>query len=150
MLNQQLFFYRFPSAREESVRRISALMARIRKENPGLLLVMSPLPSYELTGASPLDPTLLQTLDRLPVPYAEGVRQEQTLYDRLRELTLEHGWAFVDNLSSLRKYEGTDRLYNDFDYHLTPAASAIIGRAQAAVVLETMPRRRPRSCETCE
>ena len=50
MLNQQLFFQHFPSAREESIRRMRELMILIRRENPGITLVMSPIPSYELAG----------------------------------------------------------------------------------------------------
>jgi hypothetical protein len=111
-------------------------MDLIRSENPGLVLVMSPLPSYELTGEQPVDSALLQTLTRLPVSYQEGVSQEGALYDRLRQLSGERGWIFVDNLAALKTYGGPERLYNNFDYHLLPVASAIVGRAQAAALLE--------------
>ncbi|PYQ10589.1 MAG: hypothetical protein DMH00_10670, partial [Acidobacteria bacterium] len=46
-----------------------------------------------------------------------------------------HGWLFVDNLAPLRAYQGPERLYNSFDYHLRPAASAIIGTSEAEAVL---------------
>jgi hypothetical protein len=138
MLNQQLFFHRFPRAEEESVARMQALMRLIRSENPGLILVMSPLPSYELTGERPVDSALLKTLERLPVTYEEGVRQEGGLYERLRGLAAAEGWVFVDNLAALKAYHGSGRLYNDFDYHLLPVASELVGRAQAAALLRPL------------
>ncbi len=140
ILNQQLFFHRFPSAQEESLRRIRALMALVRSENPGMLLVMSPLPSYELTGEQPVDEALLRTLKRLPITYQEGVSQERALYERLRVLAAEEQWVFVDNLAALQAYHGPERLYNNFDYHLLPVASSLVGRAQAAAILDTLRR----------
>jgi hypothetical protein len=139
MLNQQLFFHRFPSGVGESIRRLRALLAMIRKENPGLTLVMSPLPSYQLVGAQPVDSALLRTLKRLPITYEEGLRQERALYEQLRQLALEQGWIFVDNLKALQAYRGDQRLYNNFDYHLLPPASKIIGSAQAAALLHRKP-----------
>jgi hypothetical protein len=106
ILNQQLFFYHFPGSQEESLARVEALMKLIRSENPGLLLVMSPLPSYELTGEQPVDQALIRTLKRLPISYEEGVKQEGALYERLRELAAEQGWIFVDNLAALKAYRG--------------------------------------------
>lgn len=138
ILNQQLFFYHFPGSQEESLKRVKALMKLARSENPGLLLVMSPLPSYELTGEQPVDAALTATLRRLPLTYEEGVQQEEMLYERLRDLATEQGWLFVDNLAALKAYRGPDRLYNDFDYHLLPPASAIIGRAQAVALLASL------------
>jgi hypothetical protein len=138
MLNQQLFFYHFAPSREESLRRIRALMALIRTENPGLLLVMSPLPSYELVARQPLDSALLRTLGRVPVTYEYGRRQEGELYEDLRALAAEQGWLFVDNLAALQGYRGSERLYNGFDYHLLPSASALVGRAQAAALADTL------------
>lgn len=138
MLNQQLFFHYFPSSQEESVRRVEALMKLIRSENPELLLVMSPLPSYELTEEQPVDSALLRTLARLPISRLEGVRQEGALYQRLRDLSTEQGWVFVDNLAALKAYHGPKRLYNDFDYHLLPVASTLIGKAQAAAIFDAI------------
>lgn len=140
MLNQQLFFHRFPSSQDESVRRVHALMTMIRSENPGLLLVMSPLPSYQLTGEQPVDSALVRTLERLPITYEAGVRQEKALYEQLRTLAGELGWVFVDNLAALQAYHGGQRLYNNFDYHLLPTASAIIGRVEATALLDTLRR----------
>ena len=142
MLNQQLFFHHFPTGQAESLRRVSALMAMIRSENPGMLLVMSPLPSYELTAGEPVDEALLRVHHRMPVSYVEGVHQEQALYEGVRGLALKHGWIFVDNLAALRAYRGPERLYNDHDYHLLPAASELVGRAQAMVLLDSLNRRR--------
>ncbi|HEY3219885.1 MAG TPA: hypothetical protein VGJ80_04070 [Gemmatimonadales bacterium] len=142
MLNQQLFFYRFPESRAESMRRVRALLQLIRRENPGLVLLLSPLPSYELVQQQPVDSALFRALARLPVTYEGGLREERALYDTLQALARDTGWLFVDNLRALQAYKGSDRLYNNFDYHLLPPASEIIGRAQAAVLLQG--RARPR------
>ena len=104
---------------------------------------LSPLPSYQLVQEKPVDQALLSTLSRLPITYEEGVQEERALYDTLAVLAEETGWLFVDNLRSLQAYRGRERLYNDFDYHLLPVASAIIGAEQAAVVsssLESLPK----------
>lgn len=138
MLNQQLFFYRFPPSKAESLRRMKALLQLIRKENPGLILVMSPLPSYELVGEEPVDSALTATLSRIPVTRAAGMQEEGELYGKLRELATEEQWLFVDNLAALRAYKGTGRLYNNYDYHLMPEASVLIGKAQAAVIADTL------------
>jgi len=143
MLNQQLFFQRFPGSPEESMRRVRALLSLARKENPDLILVLSPLPSYQLTGEQPVDSILIRTLGRLPISYDEGVRQEAALYERLRGIAAAEGWEFVDNLTALRAYRGTERLFNTFDYHLTPVASAIVGRLEAALLLDTLRQRVP-------
>ena len=143
MLNQQLFFHRFPESRAESIRRVRALLVLIRRENPGLVVMLSPLPSYQLLQQQPVDEALLRTLARLPITYEEGLREERALYDTLQVLAHETGWLFVDNLRALQAYKGPDRLYNNFDYHLLPAASAIIGRAQADALLQE--RRRARA-----
>jgi len=89
-----------------------------------------------------VDDALLRTLARLPITYEGGVQEERALYDSLRVLAREGGWLFVDNLRALRAYKGPDRLYNNFDYHLLPAASEIIGRAQAQALLQRAPTRR--------
>ena len=131
MLNQQLFFHRFPDSRAESIRRVRALLQLIRLENPGMVLLLSPLPSYELAQQQPVDSALLRTIARLPITYEGGLREERALYDSLRVLAQETGWLFADNLRPLQAYKGPDRLYNSFDYHLLPPASDIIGREQA-------------------
>lgn len=131
MLNQQLFFHRFPAGRAEAVRRVAALLALVRREQPGLVLMLSPLPSYQLVGEQPVDSALQRTIGRLPLTYEGGVREERALYDTLRVLAREAGWVFADNLAALQAYRGPERLYNAFDYHLLPVASAIIGRTQA-------------------
>jgi len=135
MLNQQLFFQHFPGAQEESIRRMRALLTMIRRENPGLTLVMSPIPSYELVGARPVDATLQRTLARLSITLEAGQRQEGGLYERLRQLASEQQWIFVDNLAALQSYKGSGRLYNNFDYHLLPNASALVGQAEAEALL---------------
>ncbi len=142
-LNQQIFFYRFPGAREESIRRVRALLELARRENPNTVLILSALPSYELIQQRPVDAALSRTLERLPVTYESGVREEHQLYDTLRQIAGEEGWLFVDNLTALRGYRGSERLYNNFDYHLLPTASTIIGNAQAAVILRYL--RAPRT-----
>ena len=135
ILNQQLFFHHFPDSRAEAVRRVRALLELVRRENPALVLVLSPLPSYQLVQQQPVDQALLRTLTRLPITYDGGVKDERALYDTLRVLAEETGWLFVDNLRALQAYDGPERLYNDFDYHLLPVASELIGRAQAEVLL---------------
>lgn len=142
MLNQQLFFHRFPASRAESLRRIEALLTLIRRENPGLVLLLSPLPSYELVQEQPVDSALLRAIARLPLTYQGGVQEERALYDTLRVLARETGWVFVDNLRPLQAYKGPQRLYNNFDYHLQPPASEVIGRAQADALLRARPRAR--------
>jgi hypothetical protein len=135
MLNQQLFFHHFPGALPESMRRVEALMTMIRQENPDMILVMSPIPSYELVGEQPVDSALTRVLARLPVTKEEGVEQEGGLYRQLESLALAKGWLFVDNLKTLRELPVQGRLYNDFDYHLLPPASAAIGAAEARALL---------------
>lgn len=138
MLNQQLFFQHFPASQDESLRRMRALMEMIRRENPDLLLVLSPLPSYELVGEQPIDTALVHVLGRLPVTLEEGRQQELQLYRRLEALAGAESWIFVDNLAALQVHSGPERLFNDFDYHLLPAASALIGEAQAAALFDTL------------
>jgi len=148
ILNQQLFFHHFPGGREESLRRMETLMKLIRAENPGLVMVMSPLPSYELTGETPVDSILLRILKRLPITYEGGVAEERSLYERLRRLAAEQEWVFVDNLAALQAYRGKERLYNDFDYHFLPVASDLIGRAQAAALADRLRKTAPPEAPT--
>lgn len=138
MLNQQLFFHHFPGSKEESVERIRFLLRTIRVNHPGVRLYLSPIPSYELVRQQPVDTALLKVVSRLPVSYAQGVREEGELYERLRGMAQENGWTFVDPLPALRSYTGQKRLYNDFDYHLLPVGSEIVGRAQAQVIMESL------------
>ena len=134
MLNQQLFFYRFPGSREASIQRLRSLLELVRSENPGALLVFSALPSYQLVGEQPVDSALLAVLENLPINYEDGVREEAELYEITRSLAEQTGWLFVDNLRALRAYEGPERLYNAFDYHFLPVASELIGKAQAEAI----------------
>ena len=138
MLNQQLFFEAFPGSLDESVRRLEFLLEWIREEHPDVILLMSPIPSYQLVGQRPIDSVFLEVLERLPVTYAAGVTEETELYERLRNLSVAHGWLFADNLSLLRAFYGPERLYSDADYHILPVASEIIGRNQAAVLNSVM------------
>lgn len=143
ILNQQLFFYRFPGSDDESIRRVRALMDLIREEHPGMLLVMSPIPSYQLVQETPVDQAFQDVLDNLPVTYEDGVRAEQELFDRLKTEAEAAGWLFVDNLAPLHAYQGPERLYNDFDYHVTLKANEVIGRNEALAIkgwLETQGR----------
>lgn len=133
-LNQQLFFHYFPDAEAESLNRVSALLRIAREQNPNTLLVLSPIPSYELVGESPVDSSLVRTLARLPVDRLDGMTQEGRLYETLRGISDTSGWVFVDNLKALRAVRGAQRLFNDFDYHITPPASRAIGKAEAEVV----------------
>lgn len=134
MLNQQLYFHYFPEGHGESLRRVQALLELVHRENPGLVILLSPLPSYQLAQQQPVDSALLRVLARLPLTYDGGVREEQALYDTLRVLAGKTGWLFADNLAALRAYRGSERLYNGFDYHLLPVASALVGRTEAEVL----------------
>ena len=138
MLNQQLFFHHFPGSKEEGVRRVKALLEMIRRQHPQLLLVLSPVPSYELVHQEPGNEALLEVLAKLPISYDAGVAEEGALYETLRTQAVETGWLFVDNLRALRQYQGKEPLYNHVDYHIEPVASEIIGRAQAADILRNV------------
>ena len=144
MLNQQLFFYRFPGSREESLRRVKALLELIRQQNPNRVLVMSPVPSYQLVNRPPVDSAFLEVIGKLPITHESGVAEEAELYETLKRMALEHGWVFVDNLPRLREYQGEELLYNRADYHIEPVASEIIGKAQAReIVNHVRSSRRP-------
>jgi hypothetical protein len=135
MLNQQLFFHHFSGSREESLRRVKALLELIRQQNPNRLLVMSPIPSYQLVNRMPVDSALLEVIGRLPITYESGVAEEFELYQALKSMALERGWLFVDNLPLLREHQGTERFYNRTDYHIEPVVSEIIGTAQARAIV---------------
>ncbi|MFN0097654.1 MAG: hypothetical protein ACKVS7_03190 [Gemmatimonadaceae bacterium] len=134
MLNQQLFFHRFPGSRDESIRRMRALLAYVKQREPGRLLAVSPIPSYRMVDQSKSDSTFAAVLGRLPVTAEAGIAEERALYEALRTAAAAEGWAFVDNLPLLQAAAPTPALFNTFDYHIEPVASAIIGRAQAAVL----------------
>lgn len=134
LFNQQLFFHRFPGSAEESLKRVRALMRLIRERHPGLKLVMSPIPSYQLAHGGEADPAFEGVLSRLPLSGEESARMEREMYEALRQAADETGWLFVDTLAALENYRGSERLYNDFDYHITSPASALIGAAQAEVL----------------
>lgn len=134
MLNQQLFFHHFPGSQAESLNRVRALLELVRREQPELLLVLSPLPSYQLAQEQPVDSALLKVFERMPFSYRESVAREHELYESLRRLAAETGWLFVDNLTPLRQHRGSERLFNNNDYHLLPVASRIVGTAQAEVI----------------
>lgn len=138
MLNQQLYFHHFPSAMDESVHRVRAVMAMARAENPDVLLLLSPIPSYQLVGESPVDAPLIRAYDRLPITLEHAIDVERALYDSTRAIASEEGWLFVDNLAALRAYTGSERLYNGFDYHLERVASTVIGVAQRDVLLPAL------------
>jgi len=134
MLNQQLFLHRFAGSEDESIRRIRTLMELIRERYPEMLLVMSPIPSYNLVQEQPVDPEFLRVLEDLPITYESGVTTEARLFERLRTEAEAAGWMFIDNLTPLASYPGPERLYNDFDYHITLLANDIIGRNEAAAI----------------
>jgi hypothetical protein len=134
MLNQQLFFHHFAGSRDESLRRVRALLEMIRRDHPGRLLVLSPLPSYQLVARERVDSAMLRVLTRLPVTNESGIALENGLYENLRTFAAETGWLFVDVLGPLRAYEGSAPLYNGYDYHVLPPASRIIGETQARAI----------------
>lgn len=136
MLNQQLFFHHFRGSREESLRRVKALLELVRQQNPNRLLVMSPIPSYQLVNRTPVDPAFLEVIGALPITYESGVAEEFELYQALKGMALDGGWVFVDNLPLLREYRGTELFYNRTDYHIEPVVSEIIGKAQARAIAD--------------
>ncbi|MEX0618814.1 MAG: hypothetical protein WDZ76_01310 [Pseudohongiellaceae bacterium] len=148
ILNQQLFFEYFPGSRDESLRRVAALMSAIRERHPDLMLIMSPIPSYQAAYTQPVDPAFLSVLDQLSLNHEEGMRKEEVLHERLRAEARGAGWLFVDNMAALQAYDGHARLYNDFDYHITPAAGEVIGRGQAAVIAAAIRRARDSATDT--
>jgi hypothetical protein len=138
MLNQQLFFHHFPGTREESLARVKALLEIIRTRHPDVMLLLSPIPSYQAVVPEESDSGMRYVLDRLPITYKGGVAEEELLYRKLEPLARDAGWVFVDNLSSLRAVADHSALYNHFDFHIEPTASAIIGRAQASAIARTL------------
>ena len=140
MLNQQLFFHHFPNATQEGLDRVEAVLQLIRERHPDLVLVLSPIPSYQVVHPTPVDQALERVTSRLPMSYSDGVRQEEDLYRDLADAARRTGWLFVDNLGPLRAYDGDAPLYNDFDYHILPVASAIIARAQVDAIASTLER----------
>ena len=96
--------------------------------------MVSPIPSYQLVYADLESSPLHNTLSRLPLSYQEGVLQESDLYDALRQEAVGSGWVFVETLELLRLAADSVALYNDFDYHIEPAASELIGSAQAEAI----------------
>jgi hypothetical protein len=148
ILNQQLFFHHFPGSREESLRRVKALLELVRQQNPNRLLVMSPVPSYQLVNRMPVDSALLEVIGRLPMTYESGVAEELELYESLKRMALESGWVFVDNLPRLREYQGTELFYNRTDYHIEPVVSEIIGKAQAREIVNHV--RSSRRCQQAQ
>ena len=133
-LNQQIFFHHFPGSEREGQRRLDALLARVRVERPGMTLVMSPIPSYQLVLGKPTDSVLTRAIGRLPMTFEDGVALEERLYQELRASATVAGWIFVDNLAALRDAGDPATLYNHFDYHIEPRASRIIAAQQAAVL----------------
>ncbi|MCH9693215.1 MAG: hypothetical protein K0U72_01790 [Gammaproteobacteria bacterium] len=139
-LNQQLYFHHFPASEAEAVRQISALMDMIRSEYPDMLLVMSPIPSYQLVTTGDVDEALMQTMQRLPIDNGTSRELEERLYNELRRLSNVHEWVFVDLLTPLRSYSGDGRLYNNYDYHVNRTASKIIGSTEASVIADNVYR----------
>lgn len=138
MLNQQLFFHHFTGTRDESVRRLRWLLTDIRRRHPDLVLVLSPIPSFQLVHAVPSDTAFSAVLGRLPITYAGGYAEEDSLYDAAATAARDAGWLFVDNRPALRAASASTRLYNTFDYHIEPVASDMIGRNEAAVLLPAL------------
>jgi len=143
MLNQQLFFHHFPGSREESLARVQALLEMVRREQPGALLVLSPLPSYQGILRERVDSSFLRVLERLPITNVSGYEDEERLNTELRALAAATGWLFVDNLTPLRAYSGGEPLFNDHDFHYLPVGSEIIGRSQAEVIAPALRARSP-------
>jgi hypothetical protein len=141
MLNQYLFFNRFPGSRDESLRRLKFLLEMIRREQPGLMLVFSPIPSYQLVHPTTPNPEFEAVLERLAIPRQDGIEQELQLYADAKRIAVDAGWLFVDNLEALKALDSQVPLYNAADYHIEPDASRAIGKSQAAIILEHLQSR---------
>jgi hypothetical protein len=136
MLNQQLFFHHFPSGSQESLDRLRFLLELAKAKHPDIPLVMSPIPSYLLATSGGRDSAFDATMSRMPFTAEQARERERALYDALRALSRCAGWIFIDNLPGLAEGAGSARLYNGADYHITEAASLIIGDNEARALFK--------------
>jgi hypothetical protein len=135
MLNQQLFFHRFEGSQAESLRRVRVLLRMVRTAHPNIVLVLSPIPSFQLVHDADPDPKIARVASAVGLTYAGGVALEQALTDSVLAMAREEGWIAVSALPELRANRNDLKLYNTFDYHIEPVASRIIGRKQADALL---------------
>ena len=141
ILNQAIFLEKyFPASLPKSKKFLKHLLHIIRMENPGLILVMSPIPSAVLADRVPFRELFSQTLERISMDYEDVFKFEEDLYNATREASLEEGWIFIDNLEIMKKIDSKE-LYNTFDLHINKEASQAIGEEQAKIIyniLKTM------------
>ena len=137
ILNQVIFFQHFPEGKRRSLMYIRHLLATAKQENPGVLFVMSPIPSVALADA--LQPDVLpfwkDTLNAVGLNQGDVQQLENELYGQLRRIALENDWLFVDLLAVFKKSPERRKLYNSHDLHVNAMASMLIGRAQARALL---------------
>ncbi len=139
ILNQYLFFTYFPPTNDESVHRLEYLLQMIKRENPGLLLVLSPIPSASLAGSLDADTLFRSKLEELNIDPGSLKMQEAALYDSSRALANREGWVFIDNLAQLRQAVPVSAMYMAEDLHISPAGSRIIGVHEATVLAGLLP-----------
>jgi hypothetical protein len=137
ILNQALFLKHFPESKDESIAFMRHLLALVRTENPGLLPVIAPIPSAAVMNAIPRDlrQSWRETLDRTSLTESGVAGVENELVDRLKAVSIEAGWMFIDLRDCLRGYQGTEDLYSSYDLHISAVASRMIGHCQASALL---------------
>jgi hypothetical protein len=136
ILNQAIFFDYFPRAKEESLAFLRHLFLTAKRENPGVMFVMAPIPSALLANAIPesILPYWKDTLERVRLEEDSVHRLEAELYKELRSLAVDCGWVFVDLLPVLLNNPEGELLYTENDLHVNEASSRRIGREEARVL----------------
>jgi hypothetical protein len=140
VLNQYLFFASFSGTKEESLRRLAYLFSLIRRERPGLLCILSPIPSASLSGALHANEVFQAKLEELGINYPDLLAQEQSLYDGAILAAGREGWLVIDNLQTFRANGRSTVLFMNEDLHVSPAGSEAIGRNEATALLHLLQR----------
>ena len=136
MLNQAIFFDYFPEAKTQSLRFIVHLMRMAKEENPGVLFVLSPIPSAALAHAMPpaIEPYWQDTLERVGTTQDAVYELEAELYEELRSAATETGWVFVDLLSVFQRNPHGEVLFTESDLHVNQASCRLIADEEARVL----------------
>lgn len=135
VLNQHLFFRFFPQAGARALGRLGFLFHRMREENPGRLLVLSPIPSAALCGALAGDPLYTARLAASGCDAGAVAMAESLLYRAALDSARAAGWVTLDNLPKFRSYPGVSELYMQEDLHLSPVASQLFGEHEASIFI---------------
>jgi hypothetical protein len=135
ILNQYLFFQYFPRTKAESLRRLEYLLGMIRRQNPGVSLILSPIPSAALAGSLDSDSSFQGKLREMGISSEDVIEQESALLDSSRAIAKRQEWRFIDNVSALQKAEPRSALYLSEDLHLSPNGSLVVGSNEAQALL---------------